>query len=101
MLDDDAPFKICIHYVGRVKRDVSCYVEGETCDLGVNDIDKLCYLDITDKLYEVSIQSVKASYYKVPDLPFVSGLLPLTSDVEIIEVAKIFMSWEFVMYYGA
>ncbi|GKV14820.1 hypothetical protein SLEP1_g25634 [Rubroshorea leprosula] len=83
MSDDDAAFKICIHYAGHVRRDVSRYVGGETCDLGVNDIDKLCYFDIIDKLNEVRIQSVKALYYKVLDLPFASGLLPLNgSDVD-------------------
>ncbi|GKV50276.1 hypothetical protein SLEP1_g56989 [Rubroshorea leprosula] len=91
MSDDDATFKICIHYAGHVTRDVSRYVGGETCDLGVNDIDKLCYFDIIDKLNEVEIQSVRALYYKVPDLPFASGLMPLNGDVEIIEVAKILM----------
>ncbi|GKV44682.1 hypothetical protein SLEP1_g51844 [Rubroshorea leprosula] len=89
MSDDDAAFKICIHYAGHVRRDVSRYVGVETCDLGVNDIDKLCYFDIIDKLNEVGIQLVRALYYKVPDLPFASGLLPLNGDVEIIEVAKI------------
>ncbi|GLT63082.1 hypothetical protein SLA2020_356710 [Shorea laevis] len=91
MSNDDALFKIFIHYVGCVRRDASCYVGGETCDLGVNDINKLCYFDITDKLDEIGVQSVKASYYKVLDLPFVSGLLPLIGDVKIIKVAKIFM----------
>ncbi|GLT43682.1 hypothetical protein SLA2020_176160 [Shorea laevis] len=91
MSDDDAPFKICIHYVGHVRRDVSRYVGDETCDLGVNDIDKLCYFDITNKLNEVEIQLVRALYCKVLDLHFASGLLPLIGDVEIIEVAKILM----------
>ncbi|GKU99635.1 hypothetical protein SLEP1_g12450 [Rubroshorea leprosula] len=68
-----APFTICIHYDGQFGVDKSRYTEGETYDLLVFDVNKLCYWDIKDKVTKPGFISFKGLYYKVPNLSMVHG----------------------------
>ncbi|GKU95815.1 hypothetical protein SLEP1_g9127 [Rubroshorea leprosula] len=92
-MSNDPPFKICIHFDSRFDINHSRYTGGETYDLLVWDIDKLCYWDIVDKLGELGYGSFKVLYYRIFNFSLaesmVQGFHSLNGDAEIIEVAKI------------
>ena len=87
--DKPDKFTLKIHFDGKFERNPTAYVGGSIKYVDMCDVDEMSYLEIGNMYTECGGTGyVSEVNYKLPDADFDSGLFPLSSDENVLQMCN-------------